>query len=163
MDRKSKIEKIRTEHGGVCRVYNLKITPKFIHQNYKSEYCDGIRGETGKLEVLKLVSDSSDDPHFIARWDQGAQHLDIDMHNAPRSAIAKFKKNSGGYRGHHTVRSPNPDKRIFEIEIETLRGLIFEGKVSFNNTFEVKAAFSGEAHVSVSMQVMRANPKGKGA
>jgi hypothetical protein len=162
VDRKSKIKKIRTEHGGVSRVYNLERTQKFIHQDYKSEYCDGIRGETGKLEVLKLISNSTDDPHFTARWDQGAEHLDIDMHNASRSAIGKFKNNRGGYRGHHTVRSPNLNKRIFEIEIKTPRGLTFEGEVSFNNTFEVKATLTAKGHVSVSMQVIRANRNEQG-
>ena len=110
MDRQQKIERIASK-GHVARISNLKVTHKRIHPDYACEPCDGKLGETGKLELLKVVPKSGEGPFFMARWDQKAEHLDIDMKNAANSAIRSFKKNRHGYRGHHTMRASNPNER----------------------------------------------------
>jgi len=135
MDRQQKIEQIRKQSGRVSRVSTLEVNPTHVHLEYRLEPCNGILTETGKLEVLKLVPKSGVGPSFIARWDQKPEHLDIDMHGASNSAISKFRNNKDG--GHHTNRTTDPDKRIFEVKIETPAGVIFDGTVSFSNTYEM--------------------------
>src|SRR5436305_1698262 len=77
---------------------------------------------------------SADGPSFVARWDQGPQQLDIDMHGASPSAVRKFKSNRDGYSGHRTSRTADPDKRVFDIQIQMPPlGTIFDGIVSFAN------------------------------
>jgi hypothetical protein len=115
------------------------------------------------VEVLKVASKSGDGPYFIARWDQRPEHLDIDMHGAPKSAIKKFKANEGGYSGHHTSRPTDPDKRLFGIEIQTPRGSIFDGTVSFSLTYEVAAVMQVKSALTCDAQVIRAGSKAEGA
>jgi hypothetical protein len=159
MDRQQKINKVNTRDGRVSKVSNLEVQPTFIHPNYRSEPCDGILSETGKLEVLKVVPKSGDGPYFIARWDEGSEHLDIDMHGASNSAIRKFKRNKDGFAGHHTSRTTEPDKRLFEVKIEAPAGVIFDGTVSFSNTYQVIVALKTESTMTIDAQVIRAGSK----
>jgi hypothetical protein len=131
-----------------------------IHLDYKSEPCDS---ETGKLELLKVVPKSGDGPYFIARWDQGPEHLDIDMHGASNSATRKFKNIKDGYSGHHTCRTTDPDKRLFDINIQTPLATIFEGTISFSNTYEVAVAISAKLSMTCDAEVIRAGSKIEGA
>jgi len=125
VNRQEKINQIN-KRGRVAKVINLEVNTTVIHQDYRSEPRDGILSETGKLEILKLVPKSGDGPSFIARWDQRPQQLDIDMHGASPSAVKKFKKDRGGYKGHHTSRTADPDKRIIHIVIQTPAGMPVE-------------------------------------
>ena len=159
MDRQQKINKVNNQDGRVSKVSNLEVQPTAIHPDYRSEPCDGILSETGKLEVLKVVSKAGNGPYFIARWDHKPEHLDIDMHGASNSEIRKFKSNEDGFAGHHSRRVTDPDKRLFEIKIETPAGVIFDGTVSFSNTYEVIVAEKAEATVTVDAQVIRAGTK----
>ena len=161
MDRQQKIERIASK-GHVARISNLKVTHKRIHPDYACEPCDGKLGETGKLELLKVVPKSGEGPFFMARWDQKAEHLDIDMKNAANSAIRSFKKNRHGYRGHHTMRASNPNERVFDVKIETPNGVIFDGIVSFLNHYELivepgRISVTGSAPV---LQVKRTEENG---
>src|SRR5271166_1401784 len=88
--------------GKVFNVSNVKACPTFIHPDYRIELCEGVLGETGRLEILKLVPKSTTEPYFTARWDQKPEHLDIDIHRVSNSAKSKFRNNRGGYEGHHT-------------------------------------------------------------
>jgi hypothetical protein len=159
MDRNQKVEKISNWDGRVSKISNLVVKPRYVNPDYRSEPCDGILTDTGKLEILKLISKSGAGPYFIARWDQRPEHLDIDMHYASKGAIRKFKNKKDGYGGHHTNRTTDPNKRIFDVKIELPDGVIFDGEVSFSNTYEVKVSMHAEAKVSVDTQVIRANPK----
>jgi hypothetical protein len=159
VDRQRKIDKIKSRSGRVSRVSNLEVHPTFIHADYRSEPCDGILSETGKLEVLKVVPKSGDGPYFIARWDQGPEHLDIDMCGASKSAIRKFKNNMDGFSGHHASRTTASDKRLFDVMIETPAGVIFDGSVSFSNTHEVIVSVQCNSTVTVDAQVIRAGSK----
>jgi hypothetical protein len=156
------VDRRRKINGQVSKVDNLKVNPAIMHPDYKSEPCDGIRSETGKLEILKVVPKSGGGPSFIARWDQKPAHLDIDMHGASPSAIRKFKNNKGGYSGHHTSRTADPDKRLFDINIQTPLGTIFDGTVSFSNAYGVMAAIEQGSAVTVHTRVIRAGSKTEG-
>jgi hypothetical protein len=74
---------------------------------------------------------------------------DTGKHNASKGAIRKFKNNKDGYGGHHTNRTTDPDTRIFDVKIELPEGVIFDGEVSFSNTYEVKVPMHGEGKMSV--------------
>jgi hypothetical protein len=137
VDRQQKIDRIANQSGRVSEVSNLEVNPNSFNQDYKQEQCDGRLTETGNLEVLKLVPISGSGPSFTARWDQKPDHLDIDMHCASNSAISKFRNNKGGYLGHHTRRTTDPDKRIFEVKIKTPAGAIFDGGISFSLTRKI--------------------------
>jgi hypothetical protein len=163
VDRQSKINQINSRSGRVSKVSNLEVNPTLIHSDYKVEPCDGILSETGNLEILKVVSKSGNGPYFIARWDQRPEHLDIDMRGSRRSAIKKFKANEFGYSGHHTNRPSDPDKRLFDIQIQTPLGMIFDGTVSFSNTYEEIIVVTANATMTCDAEVIRAGSKTEGA
>lgn len=154
MDRQEKIERVASE-GHVSRISNPQVAHRFIHPDYACEPCEGKLGETGKLEVLKVVPNSGNGPYFVARWDQKPEHLDIDMKNAPNSAIRSFKQNRRGYRGHHTKRAAKPNQRVFDVKIETPDGVIFDGTVSFSNHYELLVE-PGTYHVTGSAPSLQA-------
>ncbi|WP_342723876.1 hypothetical protein AAFG07_32980 [Bradyrhizobium sp. B097] len=136
MDRQAKINRTRTRDGRVSEVRNLEVNPTAIHPGYKLEWCDGILSETGKLEIFRVVPKSGSDPSFVARWDQGPEELDIDMRGASNCRMKRFKAEQGNYKGHHPLRTADPSKRIFTIDIRTPE-TIFAGTVSFSNTYEM--------------------------
>jgi hypothetical protein len=162
VDRQQKINQTNSRSGRVSKVSNLEVNPTLIHPDYKSEPCDGILSETGKLEILKVVPKSGDGPYFIARWDQRPEHVDIDMHGAPKSANKQFKANEGGYSGHHTSRPTDPDKRLFDIKIQTPLGTIFDGTASFSLTYEVAVVIKANASMTCDAEVIRAGSKTEG-
>jgi hypothetical protein len=133
-------ERIKNWSGRTSKVTDLVVAPTYLHDGYEVVHCDDILTSTGRLEVLKLAPKGGDGPSFVARWDNHAEALDIDMRDASDPGQADFKSGRGGYRGHHTVRAADPDRRAFSLRIETpenVKGLIFDGEVSFSNTFDV--------------------------
>jgi len=160
VDRQEKINQI-SKRGRVSRISDLDVNPTVMNSDYKCEPCDGILSKTGHLQILKLVSKSGDGPSFTARLDQG-EKLDIDMHGA-RSAVRKFKSKKDGYEGHHTSRTTDPDKRIFDIKIQTPAGIIFEGTVSFANHRIMPINTQLKSSVTCVARVIRAGSKTEGA
>ena len=158
MDRKQKIQKLSNQDK-VSKISDLHLEIKYIDPRYKLEPCDGIIGETGKLEVLKLVADLIKEPYFVARWDQRAEHLDIDMKNATKVAVRKFKNGIDGYAGHHTDRTINPKRRVFEINIGIPERAIFHGEVSFSNTYDAHICMHAHATMTTDATVIRAKSK----
>jgi hypothetical protein len=152
MDRQQKIERIANQHGGVSKVSNLQDSAVRMNPNYRFEPCDGVRSETGKLEIFKLVPKAGAGPYFVGRWDQKKESLDIDMRGASKTAIKAFKKGAG----HHPNRSADPNTRTFEFTIDTPPvGFVFKGSVSFANTFQVTAKFVVTSKLTVGIQVHR--------
>ncbi len=138
MDRKDKIAR-EARRGRVDRVSDLNVVAIKLHSDYVVEPCDGQFGETGKLEVLKLIHKAGSGPDFVARWDQAPRELDFDLRNAPPADIKKFKRNKNGYGGHHSQRSSLPNARAFDVQITTPAGVIFDGTVSFCCHFRMPA------------------------
>jgi hypothetical protein len=163
VDRQTKIDQINSRSGRVSKVSNLEVNPTLIHPDYRCELCDGILSVTGKLEVLKVVPKSGDGPYFIARWDQGTEQLDIDLRRASNSVTRKFRKNKDGYSGHHTSLITDADKRLFDINLHTPLGTIFDGTVSFSNTFEVGVVINANTSMTCDAQVIRTGSKTDGA
>jgi hypothetical protein len=159
VDRQQKIDRIANQSGEVSKVSDLEVRWTSLDPNYGIAHLDGVIGETGKLEILKVVPISGSGPYFIARWDQGVERIDIDMHGASRTAVRKFKARMDGYSGHHTSRSTDPDKRVFDVKIKIPTGIIFEGTVSFSNTYDMRLRLQSSSKVTVDMTVIRAKQK----
>jgi hypothetical protein len=77
----------------------------------------------------------------------------------PKTAIRKFRNKKGGYGGHHTNRTTDPEKRIFDVKIQLPVGVIFDGEVSFSNTYQVNISVQAEGQFSADAQVVKADPK----
>jgi hypothetical protein len=159
MDRQQKIEQTKKQDR-VSKISNVIIAPKHLDPEYESELCSGVETDTGYLEILKIVPKSGQGSYFTARWDQKPEKLDLDMHGASNSAKRKFKNDLNAYSGHHTERSSTPDKRIFEVTIKmSPERIIFDGEVSFSNTYEVHVNMHAEAKMTVDAVVIRALKK----
>lgn len=157
MDRQQKIERTKNRSGRVSEVSNLQLTPNHIDSDYQSEHCDGVLSETGYLQVLKIVRKDGAGPSFVARWDQKAEQLDIDMHGGTNNAAKKFKGGNDGYSGHHTSRSSNPNTRIFDVTIKTPGAVVFVGTVSFSVIYQVMVTANSTVAESVNGTIIRAD------
>ena len=156
MDRQQKIDQIKMTDR-VSRVSNLVVTPKYIDPEYRHEPSACVETVTGYLEILKIMPESGDGPYFTGRWDQKPEELDLDIHNAPsKKAISDFNNEKAGYKGHHTERSPNPEQRIFDVFIQIPpERVIFEGEVSFSNTYEAHTHAQAHAVATCDAVVIR--------
>jgi len=155
----------RAQGDGQARTLrNLEIKTRHLDSDYQVVMVtdDLIRGETGRLSVFSLVPKTTGKPSFQARVDDGSPgnrrqpELDIDIEGVSAAIKRDFKANRNGYIGHHTNRSPNPDQRIYEVEIATPTGKVFDGDVSFNATFSVGVAAVCTATATVDATVVRA-------
>jgi hypothetical protein len=159
MDRQQKIQSVKNQSGRASMVRDLRVVCKSIHPNYRLVQCDGTLSDTGHLEVLKIVHSVGGVPSFSARWDWRADQLDIDIRHPSEAVRKDFKKGRGGYSGHWTNRSNDPNSRTFEINIQSPDGVIFNGEASFSLTFEVNVHLRAEARVSVEATVVRGTSK----
>jgi hypothetical protein len=157
MDRQRKIEQTKNRNGRVSEVSDLRLATAQIDSDHQLEHCDGVIGETGYLQVLKVVRRDGANPHFVARWDQKDEAIDIDIVGASNSASKRFKAGTGGYAGHHSSRSSDPSKRIFDITIRTPNGVIFDGTASFSVTYQVGADSEIKLSDPVSGTIIRAD------
>ena len=153
----------RARGDGQARILgNLQITARYLSSDYKVLTHDLARGETGLLKVFSLIPNAASEPRFEARVDDGKPgkrrepELDIDIEGVAAATKSDFKAKRMGYSGHHSKRSSNPDQRIFDVEIATPAGRIFEGEVSFSVTFSVGVSLSATSSVSVEAVVIRA-------
>jgi hypothetical protein len=138
MNRHEKIKKIANLTDKVSHVSNIEVNSTRIDPSYVVQRCTGSLSETGNLEIFRVVSNSKSDPLFVARWDQKPEELDIDIRCVSITVARDFKNKRNGYAGHHTNRSTDPSKRLFEVKIAIPHRLIFEGRVSFSNSYYKK-------------------------
>jgi hypothetical protein len=138
MDRNEKIRRI-ADQSRVARISDIAVTDESLHPDYERVICDGIRGETGSLELLRIIPKSANRAYFVARWDQRPEELDIDIRDASPDVVRKFEGKKGGYSGHRTNRSTDPGKRVFDVKITIPNEVVFQGRVSFTNHYEMKA------------------------
>jgi hypothetical protein len=142
---------------------NLQITARHLDPDYQVLRHDLTRGETGLLRVFSLIPKIAGKPSFEARVDDGSPakrrepELDIDITGVTNAIERDFKANRNGYVGHHTDRSPNPNQRIFDVDIATPAGMVFDGEVSFNASFSVGIHVSVSSAVSANADVSRGN------
>jgi hypothetical protein len=153
----------RAQGDGQARILsNLQITTRHLDADYHVVTYDLTRGETGLLSVLSLIPNTTGKPSFKARVDDGSPgnrrqpELDIDIEGVSAAIERDFKANRNGYIGHHTNRSRNPDQRIYEVEIATPTGKVFDGDVSFNVTFSQGAIIPITSTLTADPNVIRA-------
>lgn len=151
--------------GEASYLTNLKITTHHLDPDYEILKQDLIRGDTRHLKVFSLISKTPGKPSFHARVDDGSPNkpkepeLDIDIDGVSKAVASDFKANRNGYLGHHSMRSPNPDERIFDIEIAIPDQRVFKGEVFFNVAFSMSSSMTLESKATVEMEVIRATPK----
>jgi hypothetical protein len=135
--------------GQARSLSNLQINTRYLSPGYQLITHDLSRGDTGLLSIFSLVPTTTGKPTFQARLDDGSPgnrrepELDIDIKGVTAAVEIAFKNNRDGFAGHHSNRSPNQSHRIFDVEIVTPAGQLFDGEVSFN------AAFSLELNVHI--------------
>ena len=131
MNRTQQIAERNRPDGRVMQLSNLNIAKHHLDAEYSIRKHNLARSETGLLRVFDLVPNNPGDASFHARW---------------------------GYSGHHTDRSPDPHQRIYDVRIEAPTGLIFEGEVSFNVTFDTGVTEAMNATMSTDAVVIPATP-----
>jgi hypothetical protein len=138
MDRQQ-IERNASRSGIVSEASNVQYNLTCRDPEYKIEICDGkLDMENGFLPIAKIVPISGSGPSFVARWDQRAEELDIDMQGSPEDEIGMFKRSEGGYSGHHTRRIPGENKHVFQVNVSIPNRTIFEGSISFSKTHDMR-------------------------
>ena len=123
------MERVKKADGSAIEARVSTIDSRHLDHEYRLERADGIRAETGLLEVLRLVRKDDERQFFRARWDQRKDELDIDLIHADGTISQEFKSGRGGWSGHHTTEVSG-DFRIFKIEIKSPGGLVFDGMAS---------------------------------
>jgi hypothetical protein len=151
-----------SRRDGASRLSNLKVTKHYLNPDYDIQEHNLTRGRTGLLRVFSLVPKKSGIPSFQTRVDDGSQRkpkepeLDIDIEGVDGAIRSDFKTGRNGYLGHHTKRVPNPQERIFDVEIAIPNGRVFEGEVFFNVNFSVSAQMRSDSVVELNAEVIRA-------
>jgi hypothetical protein len=141
MNRNKQIAERGRADGQARSLSNLQITTRHLAPDYEMLSHNLTRGETGLLKVFSLRPKTTGHPTFEARIDDGSPgnrrelKLDIDIKEVTITIEKDFKAERKGYYGHHPERSQNPNQRVFDVEIATPGGKIFEGEVSFTVAF----------------------------
>jgi hypothetical protein len=149
--------------GEASHLSDLKVTASYQSPDYQLVVEDLTRGETRLLKVFSLLPRNQHAPTFHARVDDGGPdkpkdpELDIDIRNVSSDVASDFKAGRRGYKGHHNDRTVEPNRRVFEVEIATPRGLVFDGVVSFSVTFSRSTSIGITSAVSVLTTVKRAD------
>ncbi len=148
--------------GQASRLSNLKITTKHIDPDYDIEEHDLTRTDTGHLKVFSFTPKTAGKPSFQLRVDDGSAgkrrdpELDIDIEGVSATVKRQFKSGKGGYAGHHTMRSPIPNARIFEVKIKLPSTMVFDGEVFFNVDFSIGINMKSNSTLTAEMDVIRA-------
>jgi hypothetical protein len=147
---------------GASTLSNLRVITRCLDPAYDIEVHDLTRGDTGLLKVFSLTPKNQQQPHFMARIDDGNPgrrrdpELDIDIGGVSSKIKRDFNAKRNSYAGHRTDRSPNPEQRIFEVEIVVPSGIVFDGDVSFSAHFTMLLEAGLSSTVGVKTNVIRA-------
>jgi hypothetical protein len=125
---------VAKKDGKAFRTHKVKVEDGyFVAPDYELRLFEEQKiSATGLLKVLELVPSDprATDPSFIGRWDEKANHLDIDATDANGNIDKSVR-----FTGHHPAALPD---RRFAVEIRTDGGkLVFKGIVSFGLGREV--------------------------
>lgn len=116
------------------KVFSLKepelISGYWLNPEYKIElYAHNRLGDTGRLEVGRLIPCRAGLPEFVFRWDERQDLFDVEIKNADRETEKKFKSDKGGYKGHHPQRAPQQSGRVLSVDIELPGIKVFQGLI----------------------------------
>ena len=145
------------ERDGARATLNVSEERKYIHPDYDLVLGEGEIGPTGLLAIATLKLKNSGTgvlPEFILRWDDKDDRLDVDSLSKLEKEQRLFRKGTGGYYGHHSVRiSFSP--RVFEIDLAWRGQLIYRGRLKFNLSIDVTARDEVALKDTASASLMR--------
>jgi hypothetical protein len=119
-----------SEDGRVWDIGALSVTQTFIHPEYLLDApSNATIGPTGRWCLFE-VRHNNGVLLFRARWDEKDAALDIDRVTRDDKGEEKFTKNFTGHKTHQ----PDPNVRVFEVDINPASGRVFRGTVRFNLT-----------------------------
>lgn len=144
------IEKVASRDGKAFETNEVKVKQDYyIDARYElSLYPRNKITPTGLLTVGELKPKDNALPRFLLRWDERAKSLDVDINNVSREIKRMFKVGKRGYEGHHTMRVPDAENRIFEVNIKIPGITVFKGEISFGLHRELEVTVNLEASVS---------------
>jgi hypothetical protein len=132
-------DKVAKRDGKARSAPKISEQHTFIHADYEIALkYQPIEG-TGPLVIAELKPRDTKIgalPPFVFRWDERANHLDVDPVKVSKAETSQFQDGIGGYYGHHTVRlSSSP--RVFAADIGWHAERIYQGQITFNLAREV--------------------------
>lgn len=142
-------EKFSSEPRKALKIYNIVWleSPKLDTRYRLDGSLQSDTSPTGLLRAFKIMPTVAGWPSFIARWDEKADTLDIDILDVDDHVKRLFKGGKGGYCGHHRDRILG-EQRKFEVKVTLPNVVVCEGIVSFNLLKGVSVGgqltFSGE-------------------
>jgi hypothetical protein len=129
------------ERDGAKATLDVSGEHEYIHPDYDLVLGEGKIGPTGLLSIarLRLKNPRTGSlPEFVLRWDDKDDCLDVDSLSELEEEQRLFKKGTGEYYGHHSVRiSISP--RVFEISLMWRGQLIYRGRLKFNLSINLSA------------------------
>lgn len=135
------IKKVEERDGKARATLNVSEEHKYIHPDYDLVLGEGEISPTGLLAIatLKLKNPRTGVlPEFILRWDDKDDRLDVDSLSKLEKEQRLFRKGTGEYYGHHSVRI-SFSHRVFEINLAWRGQVIYHGKLKFNLSRDVEA------------------------
>jgi hypothetical protein len=129
------------EGDGAKAILNVSEEREYVHPDYDLVLGEGQIGQTGLLAIatLKLKNPRTGSlPDFVLRWDDKDDRLDVDSLSKLEKEQRLFRRGTGGYCGHHSVRiSTSP--RAFEINLAWQGQGIYRGRLKFNLSIDLSA------------------------
>jgi hypothetical protein len=112
--------------------------------------------ETGLLVVAELKPKNARHglPGFLFRWDEKADHLNVDPIGVIGDQMEEFKSGKPGYAGHRPVRSSS-ESRSFCITIRWNNRTLYEGDITIPLKFETSIKERIGVSVSASVELLR--------
>lgn len=140
-------EKFARELRKALEIYNIVWLegPKLDNRYRLDGSPRSVTSQTGLLRAFEIMPTVDGLPRFIARWDERADTLDIDILDADDHVKSLFNGQKDGYGGHHRDRIPG-EQRKFEVKVTLPSVVVCEGVVSFNLLRAVSVA--GELNTS---------------
>ena len=93
-------------------------------------------------------------PSFLFRWDEQANHLNVDPTGVSEDQVRKFISGKMGYGGHLPIRS-TLESRTFHTTISWDNTTIYEGDIVIPLKFEATVAVRIGVSVTASMELIR--------
>jgi len=128
------------------KVFNTRVEINSLDNEYDLEIPMNTITDQGLLIVGGLIPKRSDLPSFTLRWDEKADHLNVDM--SPQEKDWEIEIN--GYKGHRLQKSTSHDGRAFVLIIKTPTVNVIDAIISFNLARDICATASIGIHGSAS-------------
>ncbi|MBM3155788.1 MAG: hypothetical protein FJ004_00700 [Chloroflexi bacterium] len=139
--------------GDVNRAFNTIMEFEHLDEDYTvqvpkeskttEQSCLVVGGLEPKADLL---------PRFSFRWDQKANHLNVDIHGVNNTEKTRFERGENGYSG-HVAQKVEQHGRFFDINILIPSKRVFKGRISFNLEFTQEAVvrIGVKAHANISV------------